>query len=210
MGTEKEKIFVFGASGHAKVVIDVLECQGVFLVAGLFDDDMALAGKEFYGYRVIGGRDKLILSGIKRGIVAIGDNSSRKAVASWLIKNDREFITAIHPSAQISRGVTFGRGSVVMAGAVINADAVIGKNVIVNTLASIDHDCVISDCVHIAPKATLCGSVRVAEGAFIGAGATIVPNTVVEKEAIIGAGAIVLKDVIRKSVVVGNPAKIRN
>lgn len=210
MSTKKEEIFVFGASGHAKVLIDVLECQGLFQVAGLFDDNESLTGKTVFGYRVIGGRDKVISAGIKRGIVAIGDNSSRNAVAVWLVKNGVELITAVHPSAQISRGVTIGEGTVVMAGSVINADADIGSNVIINTLASIDHDCLIADCVHIAPRATLCGAVKVGERSFIGASATIVPNISIGKEAIVGAGATVLKDVRQKTVVAGSPAKVKN
>jgi len=34
----KEKIFVFGASGHAKVVIDVLEKQGIYAIVAIVEE----------------------------------------------------------------------------------------------------------------------------------------------------------------------------
>jgi len=80
----KEKIFVFGASGHAKVVIDVIEQQGLYDIPFLADDDPGLKGATVYGYQVIGGKTELLASGIKRGIVAIGSNKARCAVSTWL------------------------------------------------------------------------------------------------------------------------------
>ncbi len=50
-----EDVFVFGAGGHAKVVLDVIEKQGLYRAVGLFDDNASLQGTDFYGYRVIGG-----------------------------------------------------------------------------------------------------------------------------------------------------------
>ena len=45
----KEKIFVFVASGHAKVVIDIIERQELYDIAFLVDDDPALSNTVFYG-----------------------------------------------------------------------------------------------------------------------------------------------------------------
>lgn len=207
MGTKKKPIFLFGAGGHAKVVIDILERQGTFLIKYLVDDNPSLEGNTVCGYPVIGGRDKIQPSRTEMGIVAVGDNGLRCAVSDWLKSRSYGLITAIHPSAQIARGVVVGNGTVVMAGAIINSDAVIGENVIVNTRAGIDHDCVIRNGVHIAPNATLCGAVRVDEMAFIGAGATIIPNLSVGREVVVGAGATVVDDVPPRIVVVGLPAK---
>jgi len=139
----KEKIFVFGASGHAKVVIDIIERQGLYEIAFLADDDPALKGKEIYNYQVIGGKPELLATDIRQGIVAIGSNRARGSVTTWLKANGFELVTVLHPSAQLARGVNIGNGTVVMAGAVINSDTSIGNDVIVNTRASIDHDCVI-------------------------------------------------------------------
>lgn len=206
----KEKIFIFGASGHAKVVIDIIERQGLYDIIFLIDDDAALKGKEFYGYAVLGGKAELVArrNAVIGGIVAIGSNKARAKVAAWLAENGFSVVSAIHPSAQIARGGLLGVGTVVMAGAVINSDARIGDNVIVNTCARVDHDCIIGDSVHLAPGATLCGTVTIGEGTFVCAGATIIPNLKIGHNVTVGAGSTVLRDVPDGVTVAGCPAKI--
>ncbi|MFA7061910.1 MAG: acetyltransferase [Pedobacter sp.] len=206
----KEKIFVYGASGHAKVVIDIIEKQGLYDIAFLVDDDPVLKDTGFYGYRVIGGKQELLdtRNQISGGIVAIGSNRARIAVAQWLSENGYDLISAVHPSTQLARGTTIGSGTVVMAGAVVNSDTSIGNNVIINTKASIDHDCIIGDGVHLAPGVTLCGTVNIGSGTFICAGATIIPNLTISGNVIVGAGSTVIRDVPDNVTVVGSPAKI--
>ncbi|MBV5350573.1 serine acetyltransferase, partial [bacterium] len=164
----KDKIFIFGASGHAKAEI-----------AFLVDDDVCLKGTSVCGHQVIGDKTELLAASVNQGIVAIGSNQARRKVSSWIEDNGFELISAIHPKAQLARGVLVGSGSVIMAGAVLNPDVIVGNGVIVNTLAGVDHDCNVGDFTHIAPGVTLCGSVQIGEGAFICAGATIIPNLVI-------------------------------
>lgn len=208
MNINREKIFVFGASGHAKVVIDVIEKQGHYDIAFLVDDDLTLKDTEVYGYHVIGGKQELLLENIQKGIVAIGSNKARHSVSEWLIDNGFGLVSIIHPSAQLARGVIVGSGTVIMAGVVINSDSTIGCNVIINTRASIDHDCSIANGVHIAPGTVLCGTVSVAEGSFICAGATLIPNLNIGKNVTVGAGSTVIRHVPDNLTVVGSPAKI--
>jgi sugar O-acyltransferase (sialic acid O-acetyltransferase NeuD family) len=208
---QNSKIIVFGASGHAKVVIDIIEKQDIYSVESLADDNSKLKGKEIYGYTVIGGKNDLDFQKVKRVLVAIGDNSVRAEVAGYLTLNNFNLAEAvIHPSAQLARGVTIGTGSAVMAGSVINSDTIIGQNTIVNTGARIDHDCVIGDTVHIAPSSTLCGGVTVGDLTLIGAGATILPNVKVGRNVIVGAGSTVLEDIKDNVSVVGTPAEVIN
>jgi sugar O-acyltransferase (sialic acid O-acetyltransferase NeuD family) len=208
---EKEQIFVFGASGHAKVVIDVIERQGLYEVAFLVDDDLSLKGTSFFGYPVIGGKNDLLAvnDAPQKSIVAIGSNSARCKISAWLTEYSFQKISAIHPSAQLSRGVHIGAGTVVMAGVCVNADTVVGDDVIINTRASVDHDCVIGDGVHLAPGSTLCGTVNIGELTFICAGATVIPNLKIGHNVIVGGGSTVIRDVPNNKTVVGNPAKIK-
>lgn len=201
-------IFIYGASGHAKVVIDVVEKENHFKIAAIIDDNEALHGGILSGYPIIGGKSSLLSSDIKYGIVSIGSNRARAAVADWLLNHGFSLVTAIHPAAIIGNGVDIGCGTVVMAGAVLNSDAKIGCNVIVNTHASIDHDCVVSDNAHIAPGSTLCGSVKVGKETFVGAGSTIIPNLTIGDYAVVGAGSTVVRDVPDRVLVTGVPARI--
>jgi sugar O-acyltransferase (sialic acid O-acetyltransferase NeuD family) len=210
MSGTRSKIFVFGASGHAKVIIDIIEQEGSFDIAFLIDDDPALKGSDFFGYPVIGGKQELLCveKRVPAGIVAIGSNFARMNVANWLKANGYSLVSAIHPAARIGRGSSLGCGSVVMASAVINPATLIGELAIINTGANIDHDCRIGNGVHIAPGSTLCGSVSVGDGSFICAGATIIPNLTLGKNVIVGAGSTVVSDLSDNVTAVGSPARI--
>jgi sugar O-acyltransferase (sialic acid O-acetyltransferase NeuD family) len=207
---EKERIFLVGANGHAKVIIDIIEKQQKYDVALLYDTNPALEGVEFYGYRIAGSEhnmfDKLEYSNVRVGIAAVGDNRIRARIVKWLTARSVQLVSAVHPSAQIGRGVEIGDGTVVMAGAVINSDSHIGDNVIINTKASVDHDCHIHDLVHIAPGATLCGGVSIGEQSFICAGVTVLPGVTIGEKCTIGAGAVVTRDVADGVTEVGVPA----
>ncbi|MBK5225490.1 MAG: acetyltransferase [Thermoleophilia bacterium] len=189
----KERIFIFGASGHAKAVIDTVENEGRYEIALLIDDDTSLAGEKLCGYEIGGGRNEIEAVMKKHAvtgcIVAIGDNEARMETAAWLAGQGLHLVSSVHPSCQLARGVKVGAGVVIMACTAINTDAEIGDNVIVNTSASIDHDCRVGDGAHIAPGSTLCGAVKIGQLAMVGAGATVIPNVEV------GAGVTVLQDV---------------
>ena len=207
----KERIFLVGASGHAKVVADIVERQGRYDIAFLVDSDLVLKGRQVYGYDVIGSEADLLERRehdcVEAGIAAIGSNSIRTRVGDWIAAQSFSLVSALHPSAQIGRGATIGKGTVVMPGAIINSDSSIGNCVIVNTRASIDHDCVIGDGVHVAAGATLCGTVKVGGGTFICAGATILPNLNIGRNCVIEAGAVVVADVPDLVTVAGCPAR---
>ena len=211
MGASQQKIFLYGASGHAKVVLDAMEKQGMYKVICLFDDDPTLNQRKVFGYIVQGGRQQLLCFGeqfeIKVGFVAIGNNDVRARIAEWLRQAGYKLATVVHPAAQIGRGVSLGEGVVVMAGAVINSDTVVGDNVIINTGATIDHDCLIAAATHVAPGATLCGNVKIGEGSLIGAGSTIIPGVKIGKHVTVGAGSTVIRDIPDTMLVTGTPAK---
>lgn len=205
------KVVVFGAGGHAKVVLDVLEKTGCCTIVGLLDDSAALVGDTRSGYRVLGGRAHfrvLIQDGVKRMIVALGDNARRRAVFNSARDEGFELVAAIHPSALLGSRVKIGAGSLLVAGVVVNVDAEIGDNVIVNTGASVDHDCRIGAHVHLSPGVRLAGRVTVGELTHIGIGAVVLPNLAIGKNCIVGAGSVVREDVPDGMVVAGNPARI--
>ncbi len=196
-------IYLYGASGHAKVIIEILESNGI-QVDALFDDNPAIT--KLLDYTVIKFDPVLLKAG--NLVISIGDNLTRKKIAERF--NSNQFGHAIHPSAVLSKRATIGEGTVIMANATINSDAKIGKHVIINTSASIDHDCVIGDYAHISPNATLSGNVTIGEGTWIGAGAVIIPGVKVGKWSIIGAGAVVIRDVPDGVTVVGVPGRVIN
>lgn len=194
-------INLFGAGGHAKVVMDVVAAQGDD-VGCLYDDNPHFA--EIHGKPVYKTAEKSIAGPM---IVCIGSCRVRKLIAE---RYDIEYATAVHPTSVISDSAAIGPGTVIMPGAIINADATVGRHCIINSKASVDHECLIGDFVHIAPGATLSGNVEVGEGSWIGVGACIRQGIKIGKNCMIGAGSVVVKDIPDDSTAYGNPAKIKS
>ena len=192
-------MYLYGASGHAKVIKELLSTRGIG-VEGVVDDNPQL--NEFLGMPVAHSAE-----GLSPMIVSIGNCQLRKAVVEKL--GSREYGIAIHPSAIVAQDVIIHEGSVIMAGAILQTGAIIGKHSIVNTGASVDHDCHVGDFVHIAPHCTLCGEVRIGEGTWLGAGSTVIQGVQIGKNCFLGAGSVVVKDIPDNSFCFGNPCRVR-
>src|ERR1035437_8214839 len=122
-------MILLGASGHGKVIADILKLSGEREII-FWDDDPAAAVP---GYIVCSPQkyteDEVILS--------IGNNATRKKIAD---ASSYTYGKAIHPTAILSTDVFISLGTVVMAASVINPGSRIGKHCIINTAAVIDHD----------------------------------------------------------------------
>lgn len=191
---------LYGASGHCRVVLDIIEALGL-PIEFIVDDNPRIT--ELLGYEVrrnIGEYDDVIIT--------IGQNWTRKRVIEQIIVN--EFVTAVHPSAIVSPRATIGEGSVVMQGAIIQSCAEIGKHCIVNTGASVDHDVNISDFVHVAPQAIIAGGVTVGEGTWIGAGSVVRQGVHIGAWSMIGAGSVVVDDIPDGVVAFGNKCVVKH
>jgi sugar O-acyltransferase (sialic acid O-acetyltransferase NeuD family) len=205
-------IVIVGASGHAKVVIDILGQAGRWKVVGLVDRSHEV-GVQILGVPVLGREEDLPrLVGpheLMGAVVAIGDNSARATVVARIgsIAPRLKFVPAIHPRAVLAGDVAIGEGSVVMAGAAIGAGASVGRFCILNTNASLDHDSVLEDFASLAPGVTTGGNCRIGTGAAIGIGAVLRHGISIGEHAVIGAGSLVLKSVEAAAVAYGSPAR---
>jgi acetyltransferase EpsM len=207
-----KKAIIWGSSGHALVVADIMRLEGRFEIAGMIDDfNLALHGQEVCGLKVLGSKEQfgaLLQSGITHLVFGFGDCRARLNMTSFVEKIGFKFASAIHPAAIIADQIQIGAGTVVAAGAIINPGTRVGRNCIINTGASVDHECVVHDGAHIGPGARLGGRVTVEEGAWVAIGAIIIDRVRIGAGAIVGAGAVITKDVPADVVVYGNPGRI--
>lgn len=192
-------MILFGASGHSKVVLDILISNDIKV--DMIIDDHPLVN-ELYGV-VVEKNHPVDLS--HRAIISIGNNSVRKKISE---NYSFQYVNAFHSTSYISKFAKIGKGTVVMANVSINPGAEIGEHCIINTGAVIEHDCFLEDFVHISPNASLAGNVTVGEGAHIGIGAAVIQGVKIGKWATIGAGTVVIKDVPDFATIVGNPGKV--
>ena len=191
-------MYLYGASGHGKVIKDILEAQGI-KVDGFIDDNPSI--NDLAGLPVLHSTEKA-----DEVIVSIGDNRARKKVVEKL--NCEIADSAVHSAAVVADTVYIDKGTVLMAGTVVNADAKIGKHCIVNTGATVDHECMIEDYVHIAPGVNLCGQVHVGEGTLVGVACSVIPCIHIGKWCVIGAGSVVVNDIPDGCLAYGNPCRI--
>mgnify|MGYP003582248490 CR=1 FL=1 len=197
-----EKIkYLYGASGHCKVVIDILKSNNV-IIKCILDDKPK---DEFLANIPVKISSEIKMTSNEEIIISIGNNLIRKEIASNI---KGSFFKAIHNNAVVSDAATINDGTVVMAGAIINSDAKIGKHCIINTGSIIEHDCEINDYCHISPSVALAGNVIIGEGTHVGIGSSIIQGVKIGKWVTIGAGAVIIKDIPDFAVVVGNPGKI--
>ena len=192
---------IYGASGHGKVVFDIVKSRNLQIDA-IFDDNVEI--KKFLGLKVTHKPNEGQLN--KPTVFAIGDNVIRKSVARRFAGSIAEAVS--HANAIISNNIKMGVGTVVMPGAIINSGSSIGEHCIINSGAVVEHDVQLEDFVHIAPNAVITGNVNIGEGTQVGTGAAVIPGIKIGKWASIGAGAVIIEDVPDFAVVVGNPGKI--
>lgn len=195
------KYYIFGASGHGKVVLDVMFSNGIAVTA-VVDDQPKEA--TLLNIPVLP-TEQYATTSADQFLIAVGNNAIRKKIVA---QHSFNYYKAIAASALVSTFATLGEGTVVMPQAVINAATKIGKHCIINSRSVVEHDCVLEDYVHISPNASLAGNVFVGEGTQIGIGATVIQGIKIGKWATIGAGAVILNDVPDYAVVVGNPGKV--
>lgn len=204
------KLVIWGASGHGKVVLDIARAQCVSSDVVFIDDDSQKLFWEYQGCHVVGRRTELAIlraTGYAHFIVAIGCNAARAACFLAACKMEIEPQTLIHPTAAVSPSASIGPGTVIMANAVINPDSVIGANCIINSGAIVEHDCRIANHVHLSPGVALGGGVRIGAYSHIGLHATVLPGVEIGERVIVGAGAVVLEYVAPDDKVVGVPAR---
>lgn len=202
-------LWIIGAGGHAKVVIDAALSAGRFEVVGVLDDAPDRIGARVLEIPILdlATTEAVLRLGARHAIIAIGDNRARALIARRL-DGLLAWATVIHSTAYLARGAVVGAGSVVFAGAIVQPDARIGQHVILNTASSVDHDSLVGDFAHLAPGVRLAGGVRIEPGALVGIGSCILPGRCVGAGARVGGGAVVVRDVPAGKTAIGLPARV--
>jgi sugar O-acyltransferase (sialic acid O-acetyltransferase NeuD family) len=201
-----DAIFIIGAGGHAKVVIDALLAGGVARARlRVSDNAAALAGSTLLGIAV---EQPAVRPEMRDGQfhVAIGNADARRRLHQELAALGARPLAVIHPRAVVSGAAELGAAVFVAANAIVAPGAALAQGVIVNHGAVVDHDCRVGPFSHVAPNATLGGAVVLGAQVLVGAGANVLPGRHVGDNAVLGAGAVVINNVPAARTCVGVPA----
>ena len=124
-------LVVWGAGGHAKVLLDILRAGHPDLTAIGLVDDAPSGPSEVLGTPVIGKSDRLAGlrdSGVARaalGVGAVTKNSLRVELYERLVELRFQLPNLIHPRAMVEPSATMGQGNQIFAGAVVGSSAVL-------------------------------------------------------------------------------------
>ena len=209
---KKEKIVIWGASGHALVVANILKLQGQYDIAGYLDSiNTNRKNESFNDSIILGGEEQLEIlkdQGIQHILFGFGDCQARLRLGEKLKALGFFMPRAIHPKAIIAPDAKIEEGVVINAGAVIDTAVHIGESAIVGLNASISHESIIEAGVHICPGVHLAGKVTIGRGTWVGIGTVVSHRVHIGQGCVIGAGAVVVNDIPDSVVAVGVPAKV--
>jgi len=209
----EQDIFVFGASDHARVIIDIVELVGKYRIVGLFDSYKP-KGYRTAGYEVLGDESDLIEAsrkwGLCQGIVGVGDNATRRRIAYTLRAQipKIKFVTAVHPSATLSREVRLGQGALVMAKCYVGLNTDVGEGAVIATNSIFEHDGVMGEYATLGAGTTTGGRVTMGASTAVCLGCTIIHGMTIGRDTVIGSGSIVINDIPSGVVAYGSPARV--
>jgi acetyltransferase EpsM len=205
-----KRLFILGAGGLGKEVVDIVRCCKQSLYAEIiFLDDNSRPDTLVCGVKVAG--DRSVLARIEPGTadvcVAVGNPVARCKLIEDIERYGHSFITLIDPSAIVRSSATIGKGAIIGAGAVVSCNVTIEAHAVVILGAIVGHDVSIGRYALIGGGANLSGGARIGEGALIGAGASILGGKTVGNWATVAMGAAVFTQVEERTTVLGNPAR---
>jgi len=209
----KNTIVLVGGGGHCRSVIDVIEAQGIFQIAGIVDTPDKI-GTQVLEYPIFAGDEDLpkLVKEYSNFCITIGhikSNELRKKLYTRLRKLGANFPVIKSPHAYISKSATIKEGTVIMHKCVINANASLGECCIANTACIVEHDAIVKDHCHIGPGGIINGGCLVEDDCFIASNAVLLPGITVSKNSIVAAGSIIREDVEQNSMYAGNPGKLK-
>jgi UDP-N-acetylbacillosamine N-acetyltransferase len=209
---KKNKIVVWGASGHASDIADALGLNRSCEIVGFIDDiSPGRRGEKFCGKTILGGKEQLpdlVHENIKHIVLGFGNCSARMKLGDYLLKEGFVLVNVCHPSAVISENAEIGQGTVVLAGGVVGPDCQVGKYCIINRNSTLSHGVAVGDGTHICPGVNIAGNAHIGTASWIGIGSSVIDKIIIGSGSYIGAGSVIVKDIPDGVLAYGNPAHI--
>lgn len=209
-----KEITILGAGDFGKEVVWLIEeinrVKPTYIILGFLDDDENKIGKNINGYECLGPISYLNVINKNHNSSAVIANQNpeiRKKIVD-MFPDFENWETLIHPSVNISKSSSIGRGCVICASGNISVNTNIGDFCLFNISVTIGHDCEIGNYVSIMSGSCISGHVIIGDFAYLGTNCTVIPQMKVGTHSKIGAGSVVIRNVKPMVTVMGVPAKV--
>ena len=210
-----KKLLIFPFGGNAKEsllsILAINDRRQEWDIVGFIDDDHSALGKEYYGIKVIGGRE--VLQEIPdTSVLAVPGSPNnylrRRDIINSLNIEISRFATIIHPSVVTAPDSKIGYNTLVMPYSVISCAVKIGNHCIILPNSVIAHDSTVRDYCCIGSNVSVSGNVTIGSGCYIGSGVKIRENISIGERTLVGLGSNVISDIEECVIAVGNPARV--
>ena len=205
-------LVIIGAGGMGRQVLSFAKsCNGYgkeYDIKGFLDDNPhAMEGFPDYppvlgtvdGYQVE--KDDVFFN-------SIGDVQNKKKCINKILDKGGEFITLIHPTAQVSPDTKIGKGCMLSSFVGVGVETAIGDFCLIQSKAIIGHDVHVGDFARIDCNVVLIAGVDVGNDVCIHTSAVVNHDVKLGDGSTVGAMSFVIKNVKPGQTVFGNPAKV--
>lgn len=194
----KKDIVIIGGGGHAKACIDVVQSTNLYNIIGYVDKEPKLDTKFNISYL---GTDDILDKYIRDcsfliGVGQIKNPQPRINIFEKMLKKGAKFPSIVSASAYVSKYAEIGIGTIIMHGAILQANVRVGNNCIINDRTVLEHDVIVGNHCHISTSAILNGEVEIGTSTFVGSGCIVKNGTKICEKVIVGMGAVVLRDIL--------------
>ncbi|WP_289037853.1 acetyltransferase [uncultured Zobellia sp.] len=206
-----KKILAIVGAGHLGQQIAHFAITDKHYEHVVFFDDFVVE-KHVLGYDILGGVNS-IESSFNKGffdeiLIGIGYKHLYKREELYnLLHNKIPFGTIIHSSCWVDATARIASGVIIYPNSCIDANTVVDANTVINVSCSIAHDTYIGKHCFLSPNVAIAGFVEVGIKSIIGINSTIIDNIKLVSETQLGGGTVVIKNLTRKGLYVGNPAR---
>lgn len=200
------QVVMFGASGLAEIVEDMMKQYLGIEVAGYVINDEFYSPEENYGKNVIP-RSEMCEKyppeewGVVLGFMVNDMYVSREKTYRQLKEWGYSFPNIIHPSAVVDTE-NLGEGNIIFPGVVIEKHCSVGKMNIFWPNVVLPHDNLVGDFCNLAPSVSFSGGSCCGSHCFIGNSSTLKNEVTVHDFGFVGANSYVSSDVMPYEVIV--------
>lgn len=209
-----KQLLLFPFNGNAReaasVIEDINAVRAEWELLGFIDDAPEQGAKEFGGYPVLGGREKMqhYADAFILAVPGRPENyRSRAALIQSLQIPPARFATVIHPSVTIGIKTTIGYNTLIMGNSVLTAQVTVGNHVVILPNTVVSHDSRLGDYCLVGSNVSISGGVTVAKNCYIGSGSKLIQEIRIGEQTMVGLGSVVLNDLPPLAVFAGNPAR---